>query len=89
MSYKLKDGFVVRKIGEQIMAVPVGKQTSEIHGMIVLTESAELLWNILKTGAEEDELVKVITDTYEVEEAVAKADVKKFLEGLKEQGALI
>ncbi len=89
MEYKLKDGFVVRKIGEQIMAVPVGKQTSEIHGMIALTESAELLWNVLKTGAEEDELVKVITDTYEVEEAVAKADVKKFLEGLKEQGALI
>lgn len=89
MMYKLKDGFVVRRIGMQIMAVPVGKQTSEIHGMIALTESAELLWNVLKTGAEEDELVKVITDTYEVEEAVAKADVKKFLEGLKEQGALV
>lgn len=89
MAYKLKDGFVVRKIGDQIMAVPVGKQTSEIHGMIALTESAELLWNVLKTGAEEKELVKIITDTYEVDEEVAVADVKKFLEGLKEQGALI
>ncbi len=89
MAYKLKDGFVVRKIGDQIMAVPVGKQTSEIHGMIALTESAELLWNVLKTGAEENELVKIITDTYEVDEAVAIADVKKFLVGLKEQGALI
>ncbi|MBR4286882.1 MAG: PqqD family protein [Clostridia bacterium] len=89
MEYKLKDGFVVRKIGEQIMAVPVGKQTSEIHGMIGLTESAELLWNKLKTGAEESELVKIITDTYEVDENQAAQDVKKFLEGLKEQGALI
>ena len=89
MEYKLKDGFVVRKIGEQIMAVPVGKQTSEIHGMIGLTESAELLWNKLKTGAEESELVKIITDTYEVDENLAAADVKKFLDGLKEQGALI
>lgn len=89
MEYKLKDGFVVRKIGEQIMAVPVGKQTSEIHGMIALTESAELLWNKLKTGAEESELVKIITDTYEVDENLAAADVKKFLDGLKEQGALI
>ena len=89
MEYKLKDGFVVRKIGEQIMAVPVGKRTSEIHGMIGLTESAELLWNKLKTGAEESELVKIITDTYEVDENQAAQDVKKFLEGLKEQGALI
>ena len=89
MTYKLKDGFVVRRIGMQIMAVPVGKQTSEIHGMIGLTESAELLWNKLKTGAEESELVKIITDTYEVDENQAAQDVKKFLEGLKEQGALI
>lgn len=89
MTYKLKDGFVVRRIGMQIMAVPVGKQTSEIHGMIALTESAELLWDALKNGAEEEALVKIITDTYEVSEEVATEDVKKFLEGLKEQGALI
>ncbi|MBE6802080.1 MAG: PqqD family protein [Ruminococcaceae bacterium] len=88
MTYKLKDGFVVRRIGMQIMAVPVGKQTSEIHGMIALTESAELLWNALTDGAEEEALVKIITDTYEVSEEVATEDVKKFLEGLKEQGAL-
>ncbi len=88
MTYKLKDGFVVRRIGMQIMAVPVGKKTSEIHGMIALTESAELLWNALTDGAEEEALVKIITDTYEVSEEVATEDVKKFLEGLKEQGAL-
>lgn len=88
MTYKLKDGFVVRRIGMQIMAVPVGKQTSEIHGMIALTESAELLWNALTEGAQEEALVKIITDTYEVSEDVAAEDVKKFLEGLKEQGAL-
>lgn len=89
MAYKLKDGFVVRKIGGQIVAVPVGRQTSEIHGMIALTESAELLWNALKDGAEEGDLVKLITDTYEVDESRALEDVKKFLDGLKEQGALL
>lgn len=89
MVYKLKEGFIVRKIGDQIMAVPVGKQTSEIHGMIALTESAELLWNALKTGAEEAELVKIITDVYEVDEQKATQDVQKFLAGLKEQGALL
>ena len=89
MAYKLKEGFVVRKIGGQIVAVPVGRQTSEIHGMIALTESAELLWNALKDGAEESDLVKIITDTYEVDDNRALEDVKKFIDGLKEQGALI
>ncbi|MBO5065216.1 MAG: PqqD family protein [Clostridia bacterium] len=89
MTYKLKDGFVVRKIGGRIVAVPVGRQTSEIHGMIALTESAELLWNTLKNGAEENELVKIITDTYDVDEEKAAEDVKRFLQGLEEQGALL
>ena len=39
--YRVKNGFIVRKIGEQIMAVPIGAQTSEIHGMIALSESGD------------------------------------------------
>ena len=59
--YKLKDGFIVRKIGDQIMAVPVGTRTSDMHGMIVLSESAELLWGALEKGATIDELVQSLS----------------------------
>ena len=89
MFYKLKEGFIVRKIGKQCMAVPVGQQTSQIHGMIALSESAELLWNFLEKGAEEEELVDILTDVYEIDKKRASEDIKKFLEGLKEQGALL
>ncbi len=89
MFYKLKDGFIVRKIGKQIMAVPIGQQTSHIHGMIALSESAELLWNVLEKGSEEENLVDVLTDVYDIDRERASEDVKKFLAGLKEQGALI
>ena len=88
MLYKLKSGFILRKIGNQIMAVPVGSQTSHIHGMIVLTESGELLWNALVSGAEEHALVDLLLQNYEIDQASALADVKAFLKGLKEQGAL-
>lgn len=86
--YKVKDGFIVRKIGNQIMAVPVGSRTSEIHGMIALSESGALLWAALENGAELDALADILTDNYEVERSVAVADVESFLEGLKKQGAL-
>lgn len=89
MFYKLKEGFIVRKIGKQIMAVPVGQQTSQIHGMIALSESAELLWKALEKGADEESLVDILTDVYEIDREKASEDVKKFLEGLKEQGALV
>jgi len=89
MFYKLKDGFIVRKIGKQCMAVPVGQQTSQIHGMIALSESAELLWNALEKGAEEEQLVDIITDVYEIDRERALQDIKNFIEGLREQGALL
>ena len=86
--YKVKDGFIIRKIGNQIMAVPTGKMTSEIHGMIALTESGELLWNALKDGAEIETLADILTENYEVERETALADAEKFVSTLKSQGAL-
>ena len=86
--YQLKSGFILRKIGDQIMAVPVGPQTSHIHGMIALTESGELLWNALRDGADENTLVSLLTENYEVDAVTALADVNSFLKGLDAQGAL-
>ncbi len=89
MIYKIKEGFIVRRIGNQIMAVPVGKQTTDIHGVIALSESGEMLWHALENGADIETLTAVITDNYEVDYQTAKADTESFLEGLKQQGALI
>ncbi len=86
--YRLKDGFIVRKIGKQIMAVPVGSRTTEVHGIIALSESGALLWAELEKGAEKEALVSVLTENYEVEYSTALSDVETFLGRLKEQGVL-
>ncbi len=86
--YKIKDGFIIRKIGNQIMAVPTGSRTSNMHGMIALTESGALLWEALEKGAEIKDLVNILTENYEVDEDVASADTQAFIEGLRNQGAL-
>lgn len=89
MIYKIKDGFVLRKIGPQIMAVPVGKLTSEIHGMIALSESGAVLWNILLQGADKEKLVSALLEEYETDRQTAEKDVDKFIDGLNKQGALV
>jgi len=89
MIYKLKDGFIIRELGGNTMAVPVGTQTSEIHGMIALSESGALLWKALASGADIQTLAAVLTDNYEIDSATALVDAEKFVIGLKEQGALI
>ena len=86
--FRLKKGFIVRKIGEQIMAVPIGTQTSEIHGMIALSESAELLWKALEEGSTVEEMTRILTENYDIDASTAETDIKAFLEQLKNQGAL-
>ena len=86
--YRVKEGFIIRKIGGYVMAVPTGTQTSEMHGMIALNESGEILWNLLEKGSEPDELANALVEHYEIEYSTALDDVKKFLDMLKEQGAL-
>lgn len=86
--YKIKSGFIVRKIGNQIMAVPIGKMTSRIHGMIALTESGELLWNALTDGTDIGKLADILTENYEIDRETALSDAQKFVDGLRIQGVL-
>lgn len=88
MIYKIKDGFVLRKIGPQVMAVPVGKLTSEIHGMIALSESGALLWNLLSQGADKETLINALLEEYEIDRETAEKDTESFINNLTEQGAL-
>ena len=74
--YKVKDGFKVRKIGAQTMAVPTGRRTTELHGMLWLSESGALLWQALTAGAEPEELARLLTEAYEVEPQRAREEVE-------------
>ena len=86
--YRVKEGFIIRKIGGCVMAVPTGTQTSQMHGMIALNETGELLWGMLEKGAQPEELAEALVENYEVERSIALSDATKFIDMLKEQGAL-
>lgn len=85
---KIKSGFVVRKIADQYMAVPVGARAKELHGMIGMNETAAYLWNQLKEERTESELVQALLDDYDVEEEQAIRSVKHFHELLQKEGVL-
>lgn len=89
MAIKVKKGFVLRKIGPMYSAVPYGKMTSEIKGMISLTESGYILWQAMDKGADSvDALVEVLLATYDVDRDTAAKDVNEFLSYLTEMGVI-
>ena len=85
---KIKSGFVVRKIANQYMAVPVGARAKELHGMIGLNETAAFLWELLKEDRTEEELATLLYDKYEISKEGALETVRRFCKSLQDEGVM-
>ena len=86
---KIKDGFILRKVGIQYVVVATGKASKDFNGMIRLNASAAFLFGLMKADMTEEALVEALQAEYAVEEAIAKEDVSMFLSKLKEAGAIV
>ena len=82
MLMKLKSGFVLKEIAGECVVVAVDAAL-DLDGMITLNSTAKTLWLALEKGAQTDELVKALTDEYEVDENTASEAVKAFVDKLE------
>ncbi|MCI7098415.1 MAG: PqqD family protein [Lachnospiraceae bacterium] len=79
---------ILREVAEEHILIPVGKAALKLHGMITLSESGLLLWNMLQKDCTEEELVNAITAEYMIDKETAIADVKSFIVQMKQVGLL-
>ena len=75
---KIKNGFVLREIAGQYMAVPVGERVNDLHGMIALNETGAFIWKLLENEKTEEDLAKALTEDYDVSYEDALDAVKEF-----------
>ena len=86
---KLKETFIVRHMCGKCVAVPTGKISLTFKGMITLSPTAEVLFNLLKSGCEGiDDLANALCTEYDVEFEKAKADAEAFVSKLASAGLL-
>ncbi len=83
---KIKPGYKLRKMCGSSVVVATGKASAEFNGMVTLNETGEMLWARLADGAEENELVALMLDEYDIDKATAENDVKEFIEKIKGAG---
>ena len=81
---KIKKEMILRKIGSDVIMVPVGNALIEHNGMFMLTESAGFLWDNLTSCETVEELANKLFNEYDVSEAQALADTKEFVNKLVE-----
>ena len=85
---KIKENYMLRKVADCYVVVPIGAAVAEFNGMINLNEVGAILWRQLESDTTPEAVVAAVLDEYEVDEAVAKADVDKFVKELQEAGLI-
>lgn len=80
---QIKKGFAKREIAGSYIVVPVGSKSNEFNGMITLNESGSFFWDCFSKNVTIDDVVKMVTDEYDVDAQTAKKDILAFVELLK------
>lgn len=85
---KIKEDFLLRKVADSYVVVPVNKMTLDFNGIINLNETGAFLFGLLQDGAQKEELVERLLEEYDVTPEKAECDVEKFIAKVKEADIL-
>ncbi|MBQ8171632.1 MAG: PqqD family protein [Oscillospiraceae bacterium] len=85
---KIKNGFMLRKVGAQNVVVAVGEASRSFNGIIRLNDSGRYLWEKLQQETTEQQLLSDMLGDYNIDEATARADIERFVQSLKGAGLL-
>lgn len=80
---KIKDGFIMNRVGSQHVVVPVGDASVERHCMVRLNDTGAFLWERLGADTTPEELIQALQEEYAVADDVARADMAAFLGKLR------
>lgn len=85
---KIKNDFVLRKVADTYVVVPVNSMSLDFNGIINLNETGAFLFELLQHGSNKEDLLKRLIEEYDVSEQKASLDIDIFIEKVKEADIL-
>lgn len=86
---RAKKGFNLRDICGQNIIVAEGKENIDFSNIISMNESSALLWKSIQgKDFTVDDLTKILTDNYEVDDATAKKDATTLVKQWQDAGII-
>ena len=76
--YKACQGFIHRKITDVDILVPTEQHNN--NGIIMINETAILLWNKMQTEKTIDELCEFLGKKYDLDYETAACDIQEFID---------
>lgn len=85
---KIKDDFYMKEVAGLNVVVATGDTAENMNSMINLNETATFLWRQLENDTTKEELIKKITQEYDVNYERASQSVDNFIAKLDEIGCI-
>ena len=82
---KIKQGYIMKKLGTGYVVVTVGQASKDFNGMIRLNPAGAFLWDSIQAGkSTKEQLIQAMLERYDdLDEATAKADLDEFLDSIQ------
>ena len=85
---KLKKEVVLGCVDGKHFAIATGKLSKKLKGIINNNDTADFIFQLLKTEQSEDSIVKAMCEKYDAPEEEIRTDVKEIIEKLDSLGIL-
>lgn len=86
---KLKYNFVVNRVADQMVAVPIGDDLGEFNGFIKMNDVGAYIFELLKEDTTVDVMIEALKGKYtDATEEEVRENVVAFTDKLKESGIL-
>ena len=85
---KIKDDFYMKEVAGLNVVVATGDTAENMNSMINLNETATFLWRQLENDITKEELIKSLTEEYDVDYERASKSVDNFIEKLDQIGCI-
>ena len=86
---KIKKGFKLKNISGRQTVVDDRRRVKDFNSLIILSESAVILWEMLASGEyTKEELTAKLIENMKISKTQASGNVKVFIKTLKDNGIL-
>ena len=85
---KIREGFILRKVGSQFLVAAIGACSKDFNGIIRMNEEAAFAFGLLQAGISQEGLVAALVERFSGDPVQVSADVAGFVQRLKEEAIL-
>ena len=83
---RIKEGFMMRDVAGQAVAVATGEASKSFNGMIKLNTTGSKIWRGVEAGEDEAAIADSLASEYGIDTEQAFADVTAFIARMREIG---